>query len=84
MFNRCVGMDKDGNNIYSRETRRILFEKQQCLCGICGQPMKNNKTSNLDHIIPLSKGGRSIIENLQLAHVKCNSEKADKILTEAT
>ena len=32
---------------------------------------------NLDHRIPLSKGGIDAVENLDCVHVKCNYIKAD-------
>jgi 5-methylcytosine-specific restriction endonuclease McrA len=35
--------------------------------------------ASLDHIIPLSKGGTSKVVNLQLTHMKCNTEKGDTV-----
>ncbi len=60
------------------------------LCGICEKIMvwnahesektqKNSKYRwNIDHIRPLSKGGKNNIGNLHAVHVECNQNKADK------
>jgi 5-methylcytosine-specific restriction endonuclease McrA len=44
-------------------------------CGICWKPIDNHSEANVDHIIPLSDGGRKTADNLQIAHIKCNSQK---------
>lgn len=38
-------------------------------------------TFHVDHIIPLAKGGKHVIENLQLLPARLNLKKSDKILT---
>ncbi len=61
------------------------------LCGICGQKMlygsyKGIKSQNgsryawnIDHIIPLSKGGKDNKDNMQAVHVRCNRQKGNLI-----
>ena len=34
----------------------------------------------VDHIIPLNKGGKTVPENLQVLCRKCNASKSDKIM----
>ena len=74
-------------------THRAQFDKNkkkiyatQTVCGICGQPVDMSlkwpdpMSKTIDHIIPVAKGGHpSAIENLQLAHFKCNRLKSDKL-----
>ena len=67
--------------------KQIIF-KTQTICGICGKPVDFSYKSphplspTVDHIIPLDKGGHPFdIDNLQLAHRICNSQKKNKILT---
>jgi len=49
--------------------------KDRCeLCGISRQ----EKALDIDHIIPVNKGGKTVIENLQALCYTCNSQKSDK------
>ncbi len=54
--------------------KQILYEKQQGICNGCETPfaIRNLQT---DHIKPQAKGGRDIIQNLQLLCGACNSLK---------
>lgn len=52
-------------------------------CHLCGKPVnlfirkrgKRPMAPSLDHIIPVSKGGTDFLDNLRLAHRKCNMER---------
>ena len=46
------------------------LEAQDGKCGICTELIKGD--FHLDHILPLSRGGASIIENMQVTHPRCN------------
>jgi 5-methylcytosine-specific restriction endonuclease McrA len=54
-------------------------------CQICGRKVKVSKevphplSPTLDHIIPLSKGGKHDPQNVRLAHFICNLKKKDGI-----
>lgn len=53
---------------------RIVFSRDQGICGICRiatDPLKYE----VDHIIPLSRGGTHGYANVQLAHPLCNRKK---------
>jgi 5-methylcytosine-specific restriction endonuclease McrA len=61
--------------------------KYKNICQICGKPIDATAIENghikrlyptIDHIIPLSKGGTHTWDNVQLAHMMCNSGKRDK------
>ena len=47
-------------------------------CGICGEPV-DLEAMELDHVIPLSRGGRHERSNCQPAHMVCNRRKHNKI-----
>lgn len=46
-------------------------------CALCGAT-KNETLLDIDHIIPRSKGGRTVYENLQVLCAKCNRSKRNK------
>lgn len=54
---------------YERAKKALLAGNP--VCALCSQP----GADTLDHIKPLSQGGRNHIDNLQPAHRACNSKK---------
>ncbi len=62
-----------------------VFERDSWKCGICGKRVNKRLkypdplSPSLDHIIPLSKNGTHTYDNVQLAHLRCNLRKSDKI-----
>ena len=53
-------------------------------CHLCGEEINYNAVSHLDplafeidHIIPLAKGGLDVLENLAASHRRCNRAKSD-------
>lgn len=47
-------------------------------CGICGEPLDLFGTE-IDHIIPLARGGAHVRSNVQAAHASCNRAKGAKV-----
>jgi len=62
---------------------RIVFDRDKGICGICRQLVERSGSWHIDHVIPLSKGGRHAYDNVQLAHASCNCKKRDKIVAAA-
>lgn len=50
--------------------RRQLINKNGATCALCGKSIETMKDCTIDHIVPISKGGLTTIENCQLAHKK--------------
>ena len=70
---------------YERNRKKILAT--QTICGICGKPVDRSLkypdpgSPTIDHIVPITRGGHpSALENLQLAHFRCNRLKFNQIL----
>ena len=49
-------------------------------CAACKMTSHNRIPFQIDHIIPLNKGGKTISENLQVLCRKCNASKSDKVM----
>lgn len=60
-------------NIYLRDHNR---------CQYCGKRFPASELS-LDHVVPISRGGRSSWENVVCACLPCNVRKGNKLLAEA-
>ncbi|QSE97152.1 HNH endonuclease [Fulvivirga lutea] len=54
-------------------TRQNIFRRDNFQCQYCGQ----SKDLTLDHVIPRSKGGKSVWANLVTACKRCNTKKGD-------
>ena len=61
----------------SNKMRFSIYERDGYRCRRCGVSGKY-AALEIDHIIPISKGGKSAYENLQTLCRKCNYEKGDK------
>ncbi|MBI5878802.1 MAG: HNH endonuclease [Chloroflexi bacterium] len=64
-------------------TRRTVLARDQYTCQYCGtQPGKNHLT--VDHIVPRSKGGLTVWENVVAACAACNQRKGNRTPSDAT
>lgn len=46
-------------------------------CAMCGKEGKTRRGFQVDHIVPMNKGGKTVIDNLQILCSKCNGTKSD-------
>lgn len=63
---------------------KLLWGQQNGCCAYCGNVLQKGKMMHVDHIRPVSQGGKSDIENLCLACPRCNLEKSDRTPQEWT
>jgi RNA-directed DNA polymerase len=52
-----------------------LLERQNGDCELCGLKFKQGDKMEVDHILPLSRGGKDVYDNLQLLHRHCHDVK---------
>jgi 5-methylcytosine-specific restriction endonuclease McrA len=64
--------------LVEKVSRKKLLKLYKGKCGICQQRV-NPRKFEIDHIIPLCKGGTHEYRNVQPAHPECNRLKADKL-----
>jgi 5-methylcytosine-specific restriction endonuclease McrA len=57
--------------------RRSIYRRDNSTCQYCGEKKKNDELS-LDHIVPRCQGGKTNWENIVVACVGCNSQKAGR------
>lgn len=59
---------------FDKRDIRTAYEQQEGKCAICNKEFPLDKM-HADHIIPWSKGGRTLLENLQMLCRDCNLKK---------
>lgn len=69
---------KNQRKLMTQELRRQIMERDDYTCQICGKYMPDEVGLHIDHIIPVSKGGKSIPSNLRVLCSKCNGSKGSK------
>jgi hypothetical protein len=58
--------------------RKMIMERDNYTCQRCGKYMPDEVGLHIDHIVPISKGGKSVSSNLQVLCSKCNGKKGAK------
>jgi len=66
-----------------RFTRRNIFYRDRNRCQYCGRVFPQ-KRLNLDHVVPLSRGGKSSWGNVVCACIECNTRKGARTPAEAS
>lgn len=65
------------NAFIERVNRKRVFKESNGICGICSKAIEG--VFEIDHTLPLSKGGRHSYDNCRPAHPSCNHQKGAKI-----
>jgi len=76
---RRVRMREIINTLTAKEWLDIL-EKYNYVCAYCGTEFGCENLPTKDHVIPISKGGNNVKENIVPACRSCNAKKHTKIL----
>lgn len=65
--------------LMTQEMRNKIKERDNYTCQICGKYMPDEVGLHIDHIIPISKGGKTVEQNLQVLCDKCNLRKSNRV-----
>lgn len=73
---------KEQRKLMTKKMRESIKERDHFTCCQCGNSIMKeaNLLLEIDHIIPVSKGGYTTEENLQTLCWKCNRAKSNKII----
>ena len=69
---------KNQRKLMTKELRQQVIKRDNYTCQNCGKYMPDEVGLHVDHIIPISKGGKTVISNLQVLCSKCNGSKSNK------
>lgn len=75
---------KEQRNLMTKKLREFIKNRDNFTCRTCGNSThaEPNLLLEIDHIIPVAKGGCTVEDNLQTLCWKCNRSKSDKILSQ--
>lgn len=72
-------------NTATQKRLREQLRAKRLPCHICGFPIdystRGEATSfEMDHVVPLAKGGKDAVENVRAAHKACNRSKGARVV----
>ncbi|MBU1144225.1 MAG: HNH endonuclease [Firmicutes bacterium] len=82
-----MALEKEGKMTFIQQQRAVLSDDKRYnimkrdgfRCCICGATATDGFRLEVDHIMPVSKGGKSTDDNLQTLCERCNKGKRDKV-----
>lgn len=63
-------------------SKRNLMLRDKCECQYCGHHLRTD-TATIDHVLPVSRGGKNTWKNTVLSCKPCNNKKGSKTPAEA-
>ncbi len=70
---------KQERKIMNDDIRYNVLKRDNYTCKICGAKASDGAKLHVDHIIPVSKGGKTVMSNLQTLCDRCNMGKSNKM-----
>jgi 5-methylcytosine-specific restriction endonuclease McrA len=63
-------------------SRKNIYLRDKSRCQYCGKRFRTEEL-NLDHVVPVSRGGKSTWENVVCSCIRCNIRKGNRTPDEA-
>lgn len=76
--NKFEETKKQERKIMNDDIRYNVLKRDNYSCQICGATAKDGAKLHVDHIIPVSKGEKTVMNNLQTLCERCNIGKSNK------
>ena len=70
---------KEERKVMNDNIRYNVFKRDNFTCKICGATQADGVKLHVDHIIPVSMGGKTVMSNLQTLCDRCNIGKGNKV-----
>ena len=74
------GTEYQHGTLHGWQMKHYILHRDHWHCQYCDQPSTKNHPLTLDHVIPESKGGPTVVGNLVAACQKCNTRKSNRSL----
>lgn len=76
--NKYEETKKQERKIMNDDIRYNVLKRDNFTCKLCGATARDGAKLHVDHIIPISKGGKTVMSNLQTLCDRCNLGKSNK------
>lgn len=73
------GRRPDRREAIPKWMRLAVIERDGMVCGLCLDVIEDPAAIHIDHIVPVSLGGDTVMGNLQVAHAFCNMSKGNRV-----
>ena len=79
----CKSMDhnfkhRSGTRVQSTARRRLIWERDKGICYICQKEVSFD-SFDIDHLVPVFRGGDNSPQNLAVTHPNCNRSRGTRI-----
>lgn len=79
LYNQSQINSQHERNKMTPKLRKYIKERDNYTCQCCGRHMPDGCGLHIDHIVPISKGGKTEPDNLQVLCSICNLKKSNKM-----